>query len=150
MIGRLKIVVGQAVQLVAEQDARILHRLLCTLAAHHAGITGDRTAQHCDLTMPLLDEVVHSSVGCSAVIHAHHGKIGKVQLVGDQCGQHRGDCDVGKAFFEVGYAAAQKDHTFGLDLPQDLFGGIDLVGVFIQIGNDAIVAIQGGGPLQLD
>ena len=55
-----------------------------------------------------------------------------------------------KAFFEVGYAAAQKDHTFGLDLPQDLFGGIDLVGVFIQIGNDAIVAIQGGGPLQLD
>ena len=150
MIGRLKIVVGQAVQLVAEQDACVLHRLLCTLAAHHAGITGDRTTQHCDLTMPLLDEVVHSSIGCGAVIHAHHGKIGKVQLVGDQCGQHRGDCDVGKAFFEVGYAAAQKDHTFGLDLPQDLFGGIDLVGVFIQIGNDAIVAIQGGGPLQLD
>ena len=150
MIGRLKIVVGQAVQLVAEQDARILHRLLCTLAAHHAGITGDRTTQHCDLTMPLLDEVVHSSVGCSAVIHAHHGKIGKVQLVGDQCGQHRGDCDVSKAFFEVGYAAAQKDHTFGLDLPQDLLGSIDLVGVLVQVGDDAVVAIQGGGPLQLD
>ena len=28
-----------------------------------------------------------------AGIHAHHGKIGKVQLVGDQCGQHRGDCE---------------------------------------------------------
>ena len=67
-----------------------------------------------------------------------------------QCGQHRGDCDVGKAFFEVGYAAAQKDHTLGLDLPQDLLGSIDLVGVLVQVGDDAVVPIQGSGPLQLN
>ncbi len=55
-----------------------------------------------------------------------------------------------KPFWKLAHAAAQEDDALGLDLPQDLFGGVDLVGVLVQIGDDAVVAIQGRGPLQLD
>ena len=89
-------------------------------------------------------------MGRRPVIHAHHGKVGEVELVRNESGQHRGDGDAGKAILEIGYAAAQKDDALGLDLPQDLFGRVDLVGVFVDVGDDAVVAVQGGRPLQLD
>ena len=117
VVGGLEIVVGQAVQLVVEQDARILHGLLCALAAHQTGVAGHRTAQNGDLAVPLPDEVVHGGIGRCPIIHTHHGKVGKVQLVRDQRGEHGGDIDAVKAPLEVGHAAAQKDDAFGFDLP---------------------------------
>ena len=106
MVGGFKIVVGQAVQFIVEQDARILHGLLCALTAHQTGVAGHRTAQNGDLAVSLPDEVVHSGIGRCPVIHAHHGKIGKVQLVRDQRGEHRGNIDTVEAPLKVGHAAA--------------------------------------------
>ena len=87
---------------------------------------------------------------CGPVIHTHHREVGEVQFIGDQRGQHGGNGDVCKAVLEVRDTAAQKDHALGLDLPQDLLGSINLVGVFVQVGDDAVVPIQGSGPLQLN
>ena len=106
MVGGLEIVVGQAVQLVVEQDACILHGFLCALAAHQARVAGHRTAQNGDLAVPLPDEVVHSGIGRCPVIHTHHGKVGKVQLICDQRGEYRRDIDTVKAPLKVGHAAA--------------------------------------------
>ena len=149
MIGGLEIVVGQAVELVLEANARILHGLLRTLTAHHAGVARGRAAQHGDFAVALLDEVGHSLIGGCPVIHANHGQVGKVQLVRHEGGQHRRNADVGKSFLEVCDAAAQENHAFGFDLAQDLFGGVDLVGILVQIRDDAVVPVKGGGPLQL-
>ena len=149
VVGGFEIVVGQAVQLVVEHNARILHGLLCALTAHQTGVAGHRTAQNGDLAVPLPDQVVHSGIGRCPVIYAHHGKVGEVQLVRDQRGEHRGNIDTVEAPLEVGYAAAQEDDAFGLDLPQDLFGGVDLVGVLVQVRDDAVVPVQGGGALEL-
>jgi len=79
---------------------------LCALAAHQAGVAGHRTAQNSDLAVSLPDEVVHGGIGRCPVIHAHHGKVGKVQLVRDQRGEHGGDIDAVKAPLEVCHAAA--------------------------------------------
>ena len=150
VVSGFKIVVGEAVEPVIKGEARLLHGILRAQTAHPAGKTGGGTAQHRDLAVPLCDEVSHGDMGRRPVIHAHHGKVGEVELVRDEGGQHRGDGDVGKAVLEIGYAAAQKDDALGLDLPQDLFGRVDLVGVFVDVGDDAVVAVQGGRPLQLD
>ena len=105
--------------------------------------------QHGDFAVALLDEVGHCLIGGCPVIHANHGQVGKVQLVRHEGGQHRRDADVGKSFLEVCNAAAQENHAFGFDLAQDLFSGVDLVGILVQIGDDAVVPVKGGGPLQL-
>ncbi len=149
VVGGLEIVVGQAVQPVVEQDARILHGLLRALAAHHTGVAGHRTAQNGDLAVSLPDEVVHGGIGRCPIIHTHHGKVGKVQLICDQRGEYRRNIDAVKAPLEVGHATTQKDDAFGFDLPQDLFGGVDLVGVLVQIRDDAVVPVQGSGALEL-
>ena len=99
--------------------------------------------------MPLCNEVGDRSAGSRPVVHADHRQIGEAQVVGNEGGQHRRNGDVGKSILEVAHAAAQEDDALGLDLPQDLFGGVDLVGVLVQIGDDAVVSIQSRGPLQL-
>ena len=145
----LEIVVRQAVELVVEDEARILHGVLCAQTAHPAGKTCGRAAQHSDLAVPLCNEVGDRSAGSRPVVHADHRQIGEAQVMGNEGGQHRRNGDVGKSILEVAHAAAQEDDALGLDLPQDLFGGVDLVGVLVQIGDDAVVSIQSRGPLQL-
>ena len=150
MVGRLEIVVGQAVEPVVKGEPGILHGILCAKAAHPTGVTGGRTAENCYLPVALRDEVGDGGAGRSPVIHAHHREVREIQLVGDQRRQHRGDGDVRKALLEVRHAAAEEYHAFGLYLPQDLLGGVYLVGILVQVGDDAAVPVEGRGPLQLN
>ena len=126
VVGRLEIVVGQAVEPVVKGEPGILHGILCAEAAHPTGVAGGRTAENCYLPVALRDEVGDGGAGRSPVIHAHHREVREIQLVGDQRRQHRGDGDVRKALLEVRHAAAEEYHAFGLYLPQDLLGGVQL------------------------
>ena len=150
MVGGLEIVVGQAIELIVKDKPCVLHGILRTQTTHPAGKAGGRAAQHRDLAVTLCDEMGDCRFCCGPVIHTHHREVGEVQFIGNQRSQHGGNGDVCKAVLEVRDTAAQKDHALGLDLPQDLLGSIDLVGVLVQVGDDAVVPIQGSGPLQLN
>ena len=150
MVGGLEIVVAQAIEFIVKDKPCVLHGILRTQTAHPAGKAGGRAAQHRNLAVTLCDEMGDCRFCCSPVIHTHHREVGEVQFIGDQCSQHGGNGDVCETVLEVRNTAAQKDHALGLDLPQDLLGSIDLVGVLVQVGDDAVVPIQGSGPLQLN
>ena len=109
-----------------------------------------RAADHADLAVPQSDQTGDCLVGRGVVVHPYHGEVGEAQLLADDGSQHGGDGDLVKALAEVLHAAAQENDPLGLDLPQDLFGGLHLVGVFVQVRDDATVAVQPHHPLQVD
>src|SRR5699024_2080645 len=88
VVGRFKIVVGQAVQPGIEGEAVVLHGLLGAQAAHPAGVAGGRAADHADLAVPQGDQTGDRLVGRGVVVHPYHGEVGEAQLLADDGSQH--------------------------------------------------------------
>ena len=149
MVGGFKVIIAQAVERRVEPDAGGGHCVDSAAAAHLAGMAAGRPAQNGDAAVPVADQIGDGVKGGAAVVHAHHGQVGKVQLVGGHGGQHGGHAHRGKPLAEDIHVAAQKNNAFGLELPHDLFGGLQLVGIFVQVGDHAVVAVLGRAALQM-